>query len=169
MTIEQDVQKPVTPAHIDLFEIDLTLFGGNILYLVGMVGDNYTKVQFGGQDYDPFPIAIDSFEQVTDGAPARPRLMVANVNKLFGALAYQYRDIVGAEVVYIRTFENYLNQPARISRPPMKFVIGQKISHDRQALIFSLRSPLDKERAFMPKRQMLRKDYPGLGVNKRLQ
>jgi hypothetical protein len=29
-----------------------------------------------------------------------------------------------------------------------------------------LRSPLDKERAFLPKRQMLRRDFPGLSINK---
>jgi hypothetical protein len=34
------------------------------------------------------------------------------------------------------------------------------------SLSFELRSPLDSDRGMLPKRQMLKRDFPGLGINK---
>lgn len=166
MSLEQDVNKAAAPPYLELFEIDCTTIQGvETMYLLT---SNQTAVQFGGDTYQPFPIQITGVEQTSDGAPPRPRLDIANINKLFGTLAFMYGDIVGAKVVYIRTFEPYLNQESRISAPPMRYFIGRKISHNKVGLSFELRSPLDKERAYLPKRQMLKRDFPGLGINKRI-
>lgn len=173
MTIAQDILKPEVPAYIELFEIDLTTtnlgeLSGQKLYLTPMVQANYTPVMFGNQQYSPFPLDITGIKQTSDGAPPRPTLAVANINKYFGSLAFAYYDIVGASVVYIRTFAPYLNLGSRLSLPPMKFTIAKKLTHNKLGLTFELRIPTDKERAFMPRRQMLKKDFPGLGVNKRV-
>lgn len=172
MTIAQDILQPVVPAYIELFEIDLSKT--NIPELAGTIFRctnsevSYSGILFGESTYIPFPIEITGISQTSTGAPPRPQLNIANINKYFGSLAFKYNDIIGANVVYIRTFEPYLNLVSRLSLPPMKFQIAKKLSHNKHGLSFELRSPLDKERAVMPKNQMLKRDYPGLGVNKRV-
>ena len=177
MSIQDDVRKSEVPAFLELFEIDLT--DTNVTELIGSVIrvtamtdstdlTNIQQVNWGGNTYMPFPIAISGISQTSDGAPARPTLSIANIDKTIGQLAFIYNDVVGAKVTYIRTFAPYLNLTSSISLPPMKFFISKKSSHTRTGLSFELRSPLDKERAFLPKRQMLKSEFPGLGINKHI-
>jgi hypothetical protein len=130
------------------------------------VNPNNTPIMFGGDTYTPFPIEITSYSQTSDEAPARPTLSVSNINKLFGILSFTLQDIIGAKVIYYRTFETYLNQPTKVSAAPLKFTIARKTAHNMSVISFELRSPLDADRAMLPKRQMLKRDFPGLGINK---
>lgn len=166
-TVEQLILKPELPAYIELFEVDCTNIPslGTVYYLTPMVAGT-AKVTFGLQEYIPFPLAIEGIEQSSDGAPARPTITVANINKLFGTLAFLYEDLVGCKVTYIRTFSIYLNLASKISAPPLAYTVGKKLSHTSKGISWELRSPLDKERSFLPSRQMLKKDFPGLGINK---
>lgn len=171
--IRVDVLKAEAPAYIELFEVDCTILGvatGLDLY---RFTNSEVTVNWGGNAYLPFPLEITGIESASDSAPARPILRIANLTglngnfiKLFGTLAFTYDDLVGVSVVYIRTFEPYLNTAQRISAPPLKYYIRKKTAHNRLELSFELGSPLDKERAFLPKRQMLRRDFPGLSINK---
>ena len=175
MTIQQDVLKSEIPVLIELFKVDLSKtnepgLAGSILYLTPMTNaadiSAPQPVSFGGNSYSPFPLQITGIESSSEGAPARPTLAVSNISKYFGGLVFAYNDIIGAEVTYIRTFSTYLNTSSEISMPPMRYQIAKKVSHNKAAISFELRSFNDKERAFMPKRQMLKKDFPGLGINK---
>lgn len=168
--ILETVTQSTVPAYIELFEIDCTTIPGvsNVFRFTPMV--NVTNIAnggvvFNGQTYLPFPIEITGISFNADEAPARPKLSISNINKVMGTLSFTLQDIIGAKVIYTRTFEPYLNGGS-ISAPPLKFFIAKKITHNLHALSFELRSPLDKERAYLPKRQMLKKDFPGLGVNK---
>lgn len=174
-SIEQYILKNNVPTYIELFDIDFSStniaeLAGTVLRLTPMTDsrdmNNITNVEFGGDSYSPFPVQITGISQSSEGAPARPQLSVSNINKYLGSLAFQYGDIVGATVTYTRTFEPYLNQDTRISLPPLRFFVAKKIVHDKTILSFELRDFRDKERAYMPKRQMLKKDFPGLGINK---
>lgn len=169
LDINQTILTSTLPAFVELYEIDCTNIPeiNTVYYLTPMTSSN-AKVFFGGTAYDPFPIAIDGLEQSAEGAPARPMIAVANINKLFGSLSFLYEDLIGCKVTYIRTFEIYLGTAERISAPPLKFTIAKKVSHNSQGVSWEVRSPLDKERAYLPGRQMLKKDFPGLGINKRI-
>lgn len=136
------------------------------LNIEGTTGIVYNPVVFGGNLYTPFPIEIKGYSQSADAAPARPTLSLANVNKVFGMLSFQYGDLIGAKVTYYRTFQDYLNLPTAKSAAPLKFTIARKSVHNMNIISYELRSPLDKERAKLPKRQMLKRDFPGLGLNK---
>lgn len=175
MTIAQDILKSEVPAFIELFDIDLSSTNipelvNSVLRLTPMTDStdlaNIHNISFGGQSYLPFPIQITGIAMASDGAPPRPQIAVANITKQIGALAFQYSDIIGATVTYTRTFATYLNTANKISLPPLKYFIAKKISHNKNGLSFELRDFRDKERAFLPKRQMLKKDFPGLGINK---
>lgn len=175
MTIAQDVLKSEVPAFIELFDIDLASTNeaelvNNIFRVTPMTEStdliNIQNVTFGGEIYVPFPIQITGIGFSSEGAPPRPTLSVANINKYIGALAFKYSDIIGANVIYTRTFSPYLGLNSKISLPPLKFFIAKKISHNKMGISFELRDFRDKERAFLPKRQMLKRDFPGLGINK---
>jgi len=166
-TVDQAILKPEVPALVELFEVDCTNIPAvNTIYYVTPMVDGITKVNFGNQNYDPFPVKIEGIEQSSEGAPARPIVTVANINKLFGSLAFLYEDLVGCKITYTRTFEIYLNTASKISAPPLKFIVAKKVMHTRSGIAWEVRSPLDRERAFLPARQMLKRDFPGLGINK---
>ena len=165
------VQQSTLPAFIELFEIDLTPISGQTsvyrftpMFNTANISDGH--IVWGGNNYLPFPISITNISFSMDDAPARPTLNITNVNKLFGMLSFTVQDIIGAKVTYIRTFEEYIGGAVALSAPPLKFFIARKVSHNLINIAFELRSPIDKERSFFPKRQMLRTEFPGLGTNK---
>ena len=175
LSVSQTVLTSTVPGLVELFEIDLTSTNvpalvGSVLRVATMTDStdlaNIKAVRFGDNDYVPYPIQISEVSFSSDGAPPRPKLVIANVNKYIGQLAFAYGDIIGATVTYIRTFTPYLNSSSKVSLPPWKYFIAKKTSHNRTTLSFELRDFRDKERAFLPKRQMLKKDFPGLGINK---
>ncbi len=165
--VEQIAQLPEVPALVELFTIDLTPIGTpNVFYYTPMVGSS-GYVVWDSHNYYPFPIQLVGLDTITAGAPPRAELHISNVNndKLFGTLAFAYGDLIGALVYYRRTFSNLLN--TAYASQPYKFVVSKKSTHNKSGLIFELKSIYDKDREYLPKRQMLRKDFPGLGINKR--
>ena len=98
------------------------------------------------------------------GAPARPTLTLGNldINKQIRWLIYRYNDLVGCSVTYIRTFPEYLDQPSEISAPALRYTIGQKTSHTNKQITFELRSVMDRQNSYIPQKQMLRSEFPGL-------
>lgn len=168
-TVNQLVLRSELPAYIELFTIDCTSIPeiNTVYYITPHINsDGISKVFFGGQLYTPFPVQLTGFGQTADGAYPRPRLDIANINKIFGTLAFIYGDLVGCSVTYTRTFKVYLNSNFKLSAPPLKYYIAKKLNHDTMGMSFELRNALDKERAYLPSRQMLKRDFPGLGINK---
>jgi lambda family phage minor tail protein L len=179
MTIQQVVLQPQVPTFIELFEIDFsTINNGQIPELVGTVfritpmSDSrvdgaVTMVKFKNQNYTPFPVRFSGMSQSSEGAPARPQIHISNVDKTIGRFLFSYNDIIGATVTYIRTFDIYLGSNLDgISLPPLKYYVSKKLAHDKRAITLELRDYRDKERMQMPRNQMLKSEYPGLGINK---
>ncbi|CAB4169163.1 gp18 Phage-related protein [uncultured Caudovirales phage] len=171
--IELEVLKDNISAYIELFEMDCTAISG--IGIVYYLTTNKTAVSFGNTTYNPFPMTIEGVQSTADGAPSRPTIQMSNIAnntgtlmKFIGSLAFLHEDLIGVKVTYIRTFSIYLNSATRISAPPLKYTIAKKLEHNKGSLKFELRNPLDKERAYLPKRQMLKRDFPGLGINKRV-
>lgn len=169
MSFEQEVNSSETSPYIELFIIDCTIINKPIYYLT----TSAASLTFGGQVYTGCDMKITGVGANSNAAPARPVLEVQNLVgldgaflKLFGTLCFENEDMVGVDITYIRTFQNYLT--SGVSAPPLKYTIGKKLSHNRTAIKFELRSPLDRDRAYLPKRRMLKKDFPGLGLNKRV-
>lgn len=172
-SIDLEVLKANVAAYIELFEMDCTGISG--IGIVYYLTTNATAVNFGGTTYNPFPMKIEGVQSTADGAPSRPTIAMSNLGsntgvlmKFIGSLAFLHEDLIGVKVTYIRTFATYLNTVTRISAPPLKYTIAKKLEHNKISLKFELRNPLDKERAYLPKRQMLKRDFPGLGINKRV-
>ena len=159
-TVPQMVLSSTPAGFVELFEIDLTstkvpALVGNVFRVTPMTDStdltNIQAVTFGGNTYQPYPIQISDISFASDGAPPRPTLSVANINKYIGQLAFAYGDIIGATVTYIRTFTPYLGTNTKVSLPPLKYFIAKKTAHNRMILTFELRDFRDKERAYLPK------------------
>ncbi len=156
------VLESTLPEYIELIIIDcLNIPAIGQVYYLTPSGTESATIQFNGHTYEPFPMQIAGVAQTSAEAPARPTLSLANVNNLFGSLAKEYNDIINAKVTYIRTFSEFLGISGTISAPPIKYVIRKKSAQDRNVISFELGSPMDYERGQLPKRRILRRDFPG--------
>jgi lambda family phage minor tail protein L len=187
VALEVLVKESELPSFIELFEIDLSPIGFENLYLTPSTR-SLTGIIFGTSErivngkpavtipertFLPYPIAISGLEANSDGSFSRPRLDVANVDTFFGKLSFAYGDLVGCKVTYIRTFEDYI--ASGFSAPEVILTIGKKISHNVKGISYELRYPLDIERGFLPKNQILRdphlnrsgevEEIPGASLN----
>lgn len=166
MTIQTDILKPETPAYLELFSIDFAGIPGLSGLIYYFTPSSASPITWNGNSYLPWAIQIEGIGMASEGSPIRPTLNIGNLdaNKLIGTIVFGYSDIIGAKVTYVRTFETYIG--TSISLAPIKLLIGRKLSHNSKTISFELRSPLDKERGFLPHRQALKKDFPGLGLVK---
>lgn len=166
MTIQQDILKPVLPALIRLFEIDANAINGTVYRLTDMT-NGIAKINWGGFDWDPFPIFLTGISHTSTGAPSRPQLSVSNIDGLFMFLVNTYDDMTGAILTYRETFSTYIG--TSISMPPLIYTLAKKLPDSKSGMIFELKSALEVDKKFLPARQMLRDGelaFPGLGVNK---
>lgn len=111
MTARADVQRLEPGAIITLYTLDLTVIGGTDVLRFTADGPNELggDIVWAGQPYVKFPIEADGFERTGQGALPRPRLRVANVTGLVGALAIGMGDLLGAKLTRERTFVRYLD------------------------------------------------------------
>jgi len=170
-TLEQHVQRSEVSAEVELFIIDLSNIPGitqSIYYLTPMTDSVTGNVIFASNTYAPYPIEIQGIARGGSGASVRPTVSISNINKLFGSLSFLYEDLIGGSVTYIKTYAAYLGGAGSISAPPLKYTIGAKTVHTTEGITWELRAPLDRERGKLPGRQMLKRDFPGLGVNKQV-
>src|SRR5260363_44462 len=104
MTIQTEVQKLSPSALVELFELDLRLWGGEILRFHAGVNALGRDVVWQGQPYVRLPIEAEGFERRGQGALSRPRIRVANIGGLLGAEARAFEDFVGCRLIRKRTF-----------------------------------------------------------------
>jgi len=164
-SINDVIYKSQLPKYVELFDIDCTKIPNinAVFRLTSNFIDDNTLVQFNGQQYSTFPIAISGISQKSDGAYPRPILSISNINGDIGRFVLEHEDIIGAKVFYYRTFEIYLRSNSSVCAPPFTFFVGRKTAHTKTTINWELRHTLDRERTFLPARQMLKKDFPGLG------
>src|SRR5260364_444623 len=110
MTIQTEVQKLSPSALVELFELDLRLWGGEILRFHAGVNALGRDVVWQGQPYVRRPIEAEGFERRGQGALPRPRIRVANIGGLLGAEARDFEDFVGCRLTRKRTIARFLHQ-----------------------------------------------------------
>lgn len=114
--IETDVQKLEPGSVIDLFDVDLTSVGGELIHLHPGKNNLLTDIVWNGVTYTAFPIVAEGFEATGNGRMPRPVVKVANVTGLISAALRDFDDMIGCKVTRRRTLAKYLdavNFPAR--------------------------------------------------------
>lgn len=172
MGVYADIQKLEVGHLVELFELDATRIGGAIQRFHG-----YTQlgpIFWQGQQYDPWAIQAEGFEQVGEGQQPTPTLSVGNIGQdeegnpvagIISSLCIHLNDFVGAWVRVHRTLGKYLDarnfpdgnptaNPAE-ELPQEVWIVQQKTSETPEVVEFSLSSALDFDGQGLPDRQII--------------
>ena len=159
-----EVDKSTQGVLLDLFELDLTQFGGGIFYFCNQQNEKGGNVFWRGFEYQSYPIQIEGAALTNEGASNRPKLTVSNAEGLVVGLAEQYDLLVGAKVVRRQVLEKFLDavnftngNPS--ADPTQEFVtlytIGQMATLDRYTATFTLNLPVETDDALVPARLII--------------
>ncbi|CAB3688642.1 hypothetical protein LMG24238_02997 [Paraburkholderia sediminicola] len=107
MSINSDVQQLEPGSLIELFEVDCTAIGGDILRFHAHLQS--ASIFWQGNEYKPWPIQATGFERTSDAQQPSPTLTVADINGTISALCVYLDDLVGAKMTRHRTLAKYLD------------------------------------------------------------
>ena len=164
--ISSDIQKLNPGSLIELFEMDDSASGGDILRWHNGVNEVGNNVVWQGRTYSRFPVEASGFERTGKGSLPRPTLKVSNVTGTIGALVREREDLVGAQVIRRRTFVRYLdaiNFPGGINPsadpnvgfPDESWQIDRKVSENGIYVEFELAAAFDVQGVKIPRRQCI--------------
>lgn len=141
---------------VELFVIDFTPLGGEIMRFFKGSNSNTNEVLWQGLSYLPFPCELSGVDIMSKGPSSRPTLSMGNSGGYFSTLCRQYADCVGVRFTRVRTFAKFLDgspdaDPTAFF-PPDIFIINQKKSETPEAISFELISPMDLEDKSLPSR-----------------
>jgi lambda family phage minor tail protein L len=165
MSILTDLQKPSIGRYVELFIFDVTPLGGPVYRLC-----NSGQCVFGGQTFMAMPCEGSGWKTSIDGAPPQPTLNIANVSRLLTPGLSQYKQYVGARLTRLQTLDKYLDTGAtpdstQVFNQTDWIVAGADVA--KEAIKFKLMSDLDNPSRKFPRGQMLRSEFPGLGLYRR--
>jgi len=163
MTITSDIQQLEPGALVELFEVDCTAIGGDLLRFHGHLQQG--SIWWQGNEFKPWPITASGFEKTGTAQQPSPTLAVGNVDGAISALCIYLKDLVGAKVMRRRTLGQYLDavnfaagnptaDPAE-EMPPELWYIEQKSSETSVEVEFTLSSALDLNGQQLPGRQIV--------------
>lgn len=150
-------------ARVELFVIDMTSLGGDVLRFHAGTNELRQPVTWQGNVYEPMPIEVDGFEVQSVGPAPRPRIRVSNVFGLVGLLADQLGGLEGATLTRKVTLARFLDavnfsagnpeaNPA-MEQPDEIWVVDRVNNDDPLVVEWELASPLDLEGTMVPRRR----------------
>jgi len=174
MTVYTEQHKSSLNALVTLFTLDATEIGGATYYFTAM-SDNAGGSPFGPQKivwkthtYEPMPITLSGAKSVGSGALPKPTLTISNIDGTIFAAVLSLGDLVGAELIVEKTFEQFLDNgldPNTSAVLPTEiYVVEQKTVHNREIISWTLASYLDRNNVLIPRRQVLRDAFPGIST-----
>lgn len=181
MGIYADVQKLEPGNLVELFTLDMTGIGGDIMRFHG-----YTQVGpiwWQGHAFEPWAIQAEGFTQTGQGQQPSPTITVGNIGQdaegnpiagVISALCLALNDLVGARLTVTRTLGQYLdaanfpegNPSADPNEhlPPEIWIVQQKTMEAAEFVEFELSSPLDFGEKQLPGRQIIANSCPWLRI-----
>lgn len=165
MTIADELIGLELSARVELFVIDSSEIGGDVLYFHNGTNALTQPVTWQDQVYTPMPIQVEGLDiTAQSGAVPRPKLRVSNVFGLIGLLLAQYGDLEGARVVRKLTHARYLdavNWPGGVNDqanpdvfyPDEEWFVDRVSRDDGTVIEWDLTSPLDLEGVVIPGRR----------------
>lgn len=165
-TITSEIQKLEPSAIIELFEMDATAFGGDLLRFHAGTNGLRQNLVWQGDTYTAFPIKATGFDMSGNGQLPRPKLQVANVTGAITLLVLTYDDLLGAKITRKRTMAKYLdavnfpggtnpNADALAEFSDDVFFIDRKVTETRDLVEFELAAAFDVAGVQLPRRQII--------------
>ena len=134
------------------------------------------SITFNSQTYTPMPIEAEGFDYKSgqNDAQARPTLRVSNLLSTVSTILIEVNkitagnDLLNAKVTRIRTAAMFLDNestsnPNATSRNEIYFVV-RKSTENRELVEFELAQAWDLPNVKLPKRQVLPRQFPGIGA-----
>lgn len=167
MTIINDTHQNTLPSFVELFTLDCTPLGGTLFHFTPSKPGTGNFIEFNGVQYSYIPIEFSGAEYTANGQQPRPTLKVSNVSKVLLSAVISLGDLVGAKLTRTRTFEKYLDdQPTADPTqhlPVETFFIGVKRLQNKAVIEFDLVTALERAQIKIPREQITRKRFPGVG------
>ncbi|MDR0701332.1 MAG: phage minor tail protein L [Azoarcus sp.] len=165
--IEADLQSLTPGTLVELFALDTTGAGEAQVFRfhagVNPLGDD---VVYNGDVYVRFPVEASGFEKRSSGTLPRPKIKVANITGLLGALVHELDDLVGAKITRTRTLLKYLDavnfaggvnphaDPAQYIDREV-WVVDRKAEENPAYIEFDLAAAIDIPDCKLPRRQVI--------------
>lgn len=170
--ITADIQSLEPGARVELFELDATEIGGDVLRFHGY--QQTGPIWWQGNEYAPWAIQATEFEITSDGQQPAPTLAVGNIGidangepvaGVISSMCIYLADLAGAKVTRRTTLGQYLDarnfeggnpsaDPAE-EFPSDLYYIEQKKSETSETVTFSLRNALDLNGEMLPGKQII--------------
>ena len=131
-------------AMIDLFEVDLQSFGGDVIRFHSGTNGYYGDVIWKGRQYSAYPIAVEGFEVKSEGTYSRPTMKVANITGLITGINLDAVNFPGGNPDADTTME-------AVSR----YVIEEMVEETFETVTYNLATPVDCDNAIIPARTIL--------------
>lgn len=155
----------VHSARVELFELDATSVGGDVLRFHAGLNGLMQPVLWQGHLYTPYPVQVTGFARTHDGPMPRPTLRAANIDGSLGALIREFRGLKGATLRRKRTLARYLDaanfadgnpgaDPAS-HMPDDVYSLDRIVGRDSTAVEYELASVLDVQGVMLPRRVVL--------------
>jgi lambda family phage minor tail protein L len=163
--IAAELQKLEPSAIVELFELDATAFGGDLLRFHAGTNGLSQNIVWQGRTYTAFPVRASGFDYSGNGQLPRPKMQVANITGAISLLVLTYDDLLGAKVIRKRTLAKYLDSanfsginptadPAA-EFPDDIFFIDRKVTETRDVVEFELAAAFDVAGVQLPRRQII--------------
>ncbi|BBU84230.1 hypothetical protein EIMP300_56300 [Escherichia coli] len=124
-SLNESVKSEQSP-RVVLWEIDLTVQGGERYFFCNELNEKGEPVTWQGRQYQAYPIDGSGFEMSGKGSSARPSLTVSNLFGLVTGMAEDLQSLVGATVVRRRVYAGLVTlQPAHPFSGCGEFRCGQ--------------------------------------------
>ncbi len=162
-TVIDERSRSTSPgALMELYDVDLSLYGGEVLYLHPYTDRGANVFTFQTNEYQPFPIQSSGWDANTQGTLPRPIIRVGNINGIVTALLRQFGDFVGCQITRHRTYRDYLDDGVEAGSPgnyqeytPDIYVIDRKSKETNTIVEWELATLFDSEGVSLPRRQVL--------------
>ncbi|EHL6721753.1 phage minor tail protein L [Escherichia coli] len=161
-SLNESVKSEQSP-RVVLWEIDLTVQGGERYFFCNELNEKREPVTWQGRQYQAYPIEGSGFEMNGKGSSARPSLTVSNLFGLVTGMAEDLQSLVGATVVRRRVYARFLDAVNFVAGNPEadpeqeltdRWVVEQMSSLTAMTASFVLATPTETDGALFPGRIM---------------
>lgn len=152
----------LTPGdRIALYTIDLSPIGQNQVFAFTTSADRERgPLRFRGVTYVPLDVTASGFALSGTGALPRPTITVTNVTRVLSSAALLYDDLIGAKLIRLRTYAQFLDDGAtpdpEAAYAPDIYLFDQKTKHTKSEITWTLAAAMDQEGRQLPGRLILR-------------
>ncbi|OVZ99012.1 phage minor tail protein L [Yersinia frederiksenii] len=151
-------------AIIDLYEVDFTFLGGDILRFHAGMNGLREPVVWQGYTYQPYPVSVTGFEMKANGTSSRPKMVFANLTGLITGINHSFNDALGAIVTRREVMESSLDEVNFVDGNPQadptnetvsRWIIEQMNEHQKEFVSYTLALPSETDGALIPARVIL--------------